>query len=337
MLHSTPCLGSKGLPNNPRLRSRSAVWSRDYIPSRPANHPERSRTPPLPEPRFFRENKRRPRGHLTHKSDDSTSSTTSSLFEQMKLDSGYASSRTSREEEYKNSHSTLRPSRKPVAEGNLYQSQDTTGTGKAIWNRVATAASNLTVNISQAWATNLLAFAGEETPPGQESRLTRAMKAYHLEKARNPTDLPSWLFDESERYRRSESYSVPSRDNNDIRQCPQPMNKMPKSRGLRDVYDVHRPDTLNPISIPFQRLSKDDDSRPPSNAADRLKGLRDAKRATANSTRPLPEAGQPKNNEFDAASKAAVTQRPRVGLPPGPRRVRKATDVTIKDLSEDDR
>ena len=33
------------------------------------------------------------------------------------------------------------------------------------------------------------------TPPGEESRLTRALKAYHIDKARDPADLPEWLFE----------------------------------------------------------------------------------------------------------------------------------------------
>ncbi|KAJ3485670.1 hypothetical protein NLI96_g4799 [Meripilus lineatus] len=37
------------------------------------------------------------------------------------------------------------------------------------------------------------------TPPGQESRLTRALKSYHISKARAPSDLPEWLFEEKER------------------------------------------------------------------------------------------------------------------------------------------
>lgn len=47
-----------------------------------------------------------------------------------------------------------------------------------------------------------------ETPVGGESRLTRALKAYHIDKARDPADLPEWLFDERERGVRS--YQTPS-------------------------------------------------------------------------------------------------------------------------------
>jgi len=82
---------------------------------------------------------------------------------------------------------------------------------------VSSVASVLTVSVSKAWSTNISALSGEgrlnhsvekrrhswswitETPPGQESRLTRAMKAYHITQAQSPSDLPDWLFDERER------------------------------------------------------------------------------------------------------------------------------------------
>src|SRR5258706_16364529 len=38
-----------------------------------------------------------------------------------------------------------------------------------------------------------------ETPPGGETRLTRALKAYYIERARAPADLPPWFFEEHER------------------------------------------------------------------------------------------------------------------------------------------
>ncbi|OCH95541.1 hypothetical protein OBBRIDRAFT_536961 [Obba rivulosa] len=77
------------------------------------------------------------------------------------------------------------------------------GVGSALWARVAdaaTAAGTLTINVGKAWTANITTYVGEETPPGQESRLTRAMKEYHIAKARDLTDLPEWLFDERERF-----------------------------------------------------------------------------------------------------------------------------------------
>ncbi|KAG5727684.1 hypothetical protein E4T56_gene12246 [Termitomyces sp. T112] len=142
-----------------------------------------TRTPPLPESRRpSRKDKSYRMTRTTHKLQDNASHSTSSQFVRMKLSDGCASSCTSSER---------------------FFHRRTFGTGEAIWSRVATVASNLTVSVSKAWAANLTTFVGEETPAGQESRLTRAMKAYHLEKSRDPTDLPTWLFDGSERCRLS--------------------------------------------------------------------------------------------------------------------------------------
>ncbi|KAI0362010.1 hypothetical protein OH77DRAFT_1389509 [Trametes cingulata] len=73
------------------------------------------------------------------------------------------------------------------------------GHGASLWTSITSVASNLTISVSKAWSSNLPTYSGEETPVGGESRLTRAMKAYHIEKARDPSDLPDWLFDERER------------------------------------------------------------------------------------------------------------------------------------------
>jgi hypothetical protein len=92
--------------------------------------------------------------------------------------------------------------------------------GSSIWNKVAAAASTLTDSVSKAWQAQVATHEGEEgmytlkyarvkteiveqemaeAPPGQESHLTQAMRAYHLEKAKDPSDLPEWLFSEQER------------------------------------------------------------------------------------------------------------------------------------------
>lgn len=249
----------------------------------------------------------------------------------MKFGSGYASSRTSLEDDYKPPQSTLRPdgATKSLRQRRLpgeyqaspiagHEETSETGDGHAIWSRVATVASTLTVSVSKAWAANVTAFAGEETPPGQDSRLTRAMKAYHLEKARDPTDLPPWLFDERERRRPVSVEEPPSRDADDNRrQQGQPVNEMPKSRGLRDIYDAYRPEA--PLSQPSHRVFSE--NPPPSKATDRLKALRDAKRNVSGTPprRPLVEATG-SDSQYDSKPKGVAPQA-RVGLPSGPRRL----------------
>ncbi|RPD66058.1 hypothetical protein L227DRAFT_569988 [Lentinus tigrinus ALCF2SS1-6] len=77
------------------------------------------------------------------------------------------------------------------------------GHGSSLWASITGVASNLTISVGKAWSSNIATYSGEDTPVGEESRLTRAMKAYHIDKARDPADLPDWLFDERERGVRS--------------------------------------------------------------------------------------------------------------------------------------
>ncbi|KAF8207883.1 hypothetical protein K438DRAFT_1962151 [Mycena galopus ATCC 62051] len=81
-------------------------------------------------------------------------------------------------------------------------------------------------------------------PVGQEAWLTRAMKAYHLEKAHDPSDLLAWLFDKKERRRPEPELSSRSRrhkddyDDNNYEPVEKPRAEPPVSRGLRDIYVV---------------------------------------------------------------------------------------------------
>ena len=123
-----------------------------------------------------------------------------------------------------------------------------------------------------------------ETPPGEESRLTRAMKAYHLEKARDPADLPPWLFEEHER-RPLGRPSVSTWD----REASEPgvyesrdETAPPRGRGLRDIYDAAASATSTPPRQERREMSRvrqdDVDAGHSSKANNRLKALRDAKR-----------------------------------------------------------
>jgi len=182
------------------------------------------------------------------------------------------------------------------------------------------AASSLTVNVGKAWASNVSTFSGEETPPGQESRLTRAMKAYHIEKARDPSDLPAWLFDEKERRRPEPEQSRSSRRRNDdydddeVDDRRRPRAEPPQSRGLRDIYDAA---AANSKPTSYDRSGRgarsyaDDTPAQPSRAADRLKALRDAKRSAAN-----PGVGRDEERAKEPPREAEP--RRRVGLPSGP-------------------
>ncbi|KAG7092423.1 hypothetical protein E1B28_008779 [Marasmius oreades] len=248
MLPANPRAG--GLPSNPRSngpggrRYGRERTSRDEDPPATSARPSRSFRPTTPSAR----------GEASRRSNDSsgssssvTSSGSSFLGRIQNETSGYASSVTTAECDYEDENRKVNGRERVQEDGSAQTAGE--GYGQTIWSRVATAASSLTVNVSKAWATNIATYAGEETPPGQESRLTRAMKAYHVEKARDPADLPTWLFDEHERRVRKPDAEPPS-------SAP---------RGLRDVYDAATtPGPTHPA---------------PRKGTDRLKALREGKRA----------------------------------------------------------
>jgi len=350
-----------GLPSGPGPRSRSVARTRDAdrtrydddsdggASSRPSTrqvrpqksitsmNQRRSDTDPPPMPASSRsrrptyESSRSDSG-TNRSSDTSTTSSGSSFFDRMKQTAGYASSRTSLEDDepdYKQSARSTRnrPSRRdsPPPENDT----ETETHGDTLWSRIATTAGSLTVNVGKAWATNITTFAGEETPVGQESRLTRAMKAYHLEKARDPSDLPAWLFDEKERRRPEPEPSSRSRrrkddyDDDNYEPVEKPRAEPPASRGLRDIYaaaaaasSTSSPSTnARSTRGPQPRNYADSDSPQPSRATDRLKALRDAKRGVVNSSRDEERVRDAPRAEPEPE---APPPRRRVGLPSGP-------------------
>jgi len=232
---------------------------------------------------------------------------------------GYESSLTSGEDEYEQSKyargTEVRPLRKRnVEEPRSTQDADervvlTEGQGYSIWSHVATVAGSLTVDLGKAWARNVSGHDGEDTPPGQESHLTRAMKAYHLEKARDPSDLPPWLFDEHER--RPAGHSDRLRDDNQ-----EPTKEPPRSRGLRDIYETStKPDARSGYSPPSVRPVDDMPSR--SKATNRLKELREAKRSAHVARFNEPQSEIRRGD--DRRNAAQVDGHPRrVGLPTAP-------------------
>ncbi|KAG7452554.1 uncharacterized protein BT62DRAFT_8720 [Guyanagaster necrorhizus] len=296
-----------GLPSNPQrsrsTRDRSRLDEEDsyhrapFLPcqvrpqkSTPSIRMQggRSRPPPLPQARWASSCSNHPYDHLSdatsyHPSGQSSASSPApSLFSRMKPTASYSSSLTSLDDEEQRSagnpgHSlrTRRPMRSDAkVEPTYVLSQATsadTGDGATIWSRVATAASTLTVSVSKAWTTNVTTMSGEETPPGQESRLTRAMKAYHIEKARNPSDLPAWLFDEHERT------PLPRYDRYEV--AENPITELPRPKGLRDAYDTATVTASTPSNSERTRGPNYVDDVQPSKATDRLKALRDAKRS----------------------------------------------------------
>ncbi|KAJ6547520.1 hypothetical protein B0H19DRAFT_1166084 [Mycena capillaripes] len=340
-----------GLPSGPGPRARSVTRTRDADrgrydsdgdgderasprPSTRQVRPQKSMTsmnqsrsnsqaPPMPSSRP----RRNPnpsydsRDSATNRSSDSTTSSASSFFDRMKQTAGYASSRTSLEDDEPDKRPS-RSTRNRPARGDSPPPDENDTPGDTLWSKIASTASSLTVNVGKSWATNITTFAGEETPVGQESRLTRAMKAYHLEKARDPSDLPAWLFDEKER--RPAPAPAPSRskrrddDYDDYEVVEKTRAEPPASRGLRDIYEAAAA-SASASSTPSSRSTRGarsyaDDTPQPSKATDRLKALRDAKRGAVNAGRDEERAPRAAEPEPEAPPPA----RRRVGLPSGP-------------------
>jgi hypothetical protein len=195
------------------------------------------------------------------------------------------------------------------------------------------------VDVGKAWATNVAIHSSEgmtinrrlrfnglsgpiftDTPPGEESRLTRAMKAYYIEKARDLSDLPEWLFEEYERRPVGRSRFA-SRQNSDQDHGYEVPTPPPRSRGLRDIYDAAAApssSTSRPSGIPENFA----DEPALSKTTNRLKALRDAKRQNSgfDGDGPVKSSLDSDGERRRAGRGTEVDKRPRqkVGLPSGP-------------------
>jgi hypothetical protein len=197
------------------------------------------------------------------------------------------------------------------------------------------------VDVGKAWATNVAIHSSEgmstnrrlhfnglsvftDTPPGEESRLTRVMKAYYIEKARDPSDLPEWLFEEHERRPVGRSRFA-SRQNSNQDHGYEVSTPASRSRGLRDIYDAAAasPSSASrPSGIPENRFA---DEFALSKTTNRLKALRDAKRQNSGFDSDVPVKSSLDSDGRDGerhrdgrGTEADKRPRPKVGLPSGP-------------------
>jgi len=301
----------------------------------PTDAPE---VPPLPR---SRRSDVQSGSSTSSRSTSSASSASPTFMGQVKGRGGYASSRTSLEDNPEPSKETgagwLRQRAPAVPEPEHVDYEDgddeppdQSGYGLSVWSRVAVAANTLTVSVSKAWASNITADSGEQTPSGEESRLTRAMKAYHLDKARDPTDLPPWLFEEHERRplgRPSVSTWQQEASGPDGYE-PHDDTAPPRGRGLRDIYDAAAVSATSSTPAPsrqerreMSRGRQDDvDAGHSSKANDRLKALRDAKRNAVQRNASLSDGRlESTNDEWSSARKeysSGPDGRPALGRAP---------------------
>jgi len=111
-----------------------------------------------------------------------------------------------------------------------------------------------------------------ENSPGHGSHLVRVMKAYHLAKARHPSDLPDWLFDERERmpFLSSRFAESPRGAISDVQPPRTSFRHFYDEAGSRAPQANDSASYVLPSSLDRTRSSK---------AADRSKAFRHAKRA----------------------------------------------------------
>jgi len=185
--------------------------------------------------------------------------------------------------------------------------------GYSLWERLRVAAGSLTVNVARTWETRITTSYGEMTPPGQESRLLSAMKAYHIDKARDLSDLPGWLFDEQPR--RSVTRSGPNESSSPTAKGPAVSSR---SRALREIYNTVAEEQKQMDSQP-RPSTKAPATR--SKAEERLQSMKAARRRynTITGDEPLPAA--PVSNQKPMAGNNApkvvtgLPRRPGIGRP----------------------
>lgn len=170
------------------------------------------------------------------------------------------------------------------------------------------------------------------TPPGQESRITRALKAYHIAKASRPSDLPAWLFDEKERgltSRLAASADDPRNitDEYDARDAPPP-------RSVPVPTPSRRP-TTNGRPEYKKSYADEEDQQNMSRATQRLKQLRDAKALPRQQTIKFADSVHPRRAEMrdmtrDDREHSAAQHTSSVGPPPEMRMANENRDVSSK-------
>ncbi|KIY50899.1 hypothetical protein FISHEDRAFT_71207 [Fistulina hepatica ATCC 64428] len=217
----------------------------------------------LPQP--ARSPARSMRNHHSNYSQDSTLSAESS-----NSNSDWREGRSWRERDMRPDEARTQSlrQRRLHARDNSTLSTDSEGSG--VWATVTNAASYLSINVGKAWAHNVEADDGQETPVDKDSHLIRTMKAYHLAKAKTRADLPAWLFEDIERHSTSSS---PARGrSSDLERVPNPVSR---PRGLQRLVDA---DEASPQSLPPRAVPRRDYAAG-HRSTDRLRALRDAHRA----------------------------------------------------------
>jgi hypothetical protein len=161
-----------------------------------------------------------------------------------------------------------------------------------------------------------------DTPPGCDSRVTTALKKHYLKQVNDPRQLPVWLFSDIERQvGKSRSRTEPTSGDQDEESYLSPTDMEPAPTPVRSR--ARHGDTYGSQSTTGrERSTSDEFSTRPTRAATRLRALRDARRGPVESMEReayAPRASEPESEPVIAAP----LPRLRVGLPSGPRSVRR--------------
>ncbi|KAF9480127.1 hypothetical protein BDN70DRAFT_932007 [Pholiota conissans] len=288
-------MASRGLPANPRPRTKSAPApsptssrppaQRRALPANPRSRPpqpsQRERVPdPIPSPvsRWNRPSPnvnpaRRNVEHSPTSSVSSGSSDSSSSSSRSWGTSSSASSRTTLQSDddirTKYANNKYDAYRKESGDDNSYSSSGVKDAVEFGWGKVSEVANVFTLEVSKVWASGLNPLYASDNPQDDESDLTRVMRAYHLSKAKHPSELPNWLF--SERERGQLGSLLRSEVHGDDSQAPRQRNQ--SDSGATRNPEPHFKNVQN-FPTPVNRL-------PPS-GTDRLKMLRERRSAPSN-------------------------------------------------------
>ncbi|CAE6432602.1 unnamed protein product [Rhizoctonia solani] len=162
----------------------------------------------------------------------------------------------------------------------LLESSAQPDAANTLWSRMAAVAGGLSVNVRKTLETKD-DLPEPDTPPGQDSRITMALKKHYIKQVSDPRQLPSWLFSDIERqvgrsYSRREPKSTD--DQNEINSPPSAYDSP------APVHSRARHDDAYISSQPTSRREQmkvatyDDEAPIPTRAATRLRAMRDAKR-----------------------------------------------------------
>ncbi|PPQ78074.1 hypothetical protein CVT25_015608 [Psilocybe cyanescens] len=285
-----------GLPSNPRSRlaSRTAPPSRQTesprpsranvaIPSTPRPRNPSTQRAPVPDTnsRNYRSQQRNAHDGMINvrRSEGSTSTSSSSDASSWPRakHSQSSSGATLRGDDGMERSEQVKPNRgEETRVNNSYYD------GGFTWSRVTEAATMITQEVSKAWAAGLTLQGNEDNDEAGESHLTRVMRAYHLSKARTPSELPAWLFSEKERgqgsllrFDRLDSHD----DDSQVRE--------PAQRRNQPAYG----NSTTPLVMQSQRNKNIQNTKPFSlnapakvSGSDRLKQMRELRRNAASST-----------------------------------------------------